>query len=256
MKPVLNFRRPTKKWFTVVEMEVNSRCNRKCHYCPVSRFPPPEVPEFMSGEVFHKIIKALAGMNYSGRLSYHLYSEPLLRSDLEKLTKIVRDTVPRCYQVLFTNGILLTEKRYKSLINAGINHFIVTVHDCNEYPQRSSQSILYPSDLILNNRGGTLSDLEKPLSIPCFAPSEMLIITVTGDVILCCNDAQRKNIMGNVMEKSLEEIWFSPRFMEIRELLEKGNRGKATGICKICNDIESYASGSAAQYIRDVISNN
>jgi len=30
---------PSKPLFDVVEIEVNSRCNRSCHYCPVSVLP-------------------------------------------------------------------------------------------------------------------------------------------------------------------------------------------------------------------------
>lgn len=241
------------KFFTAVEMEVNSHCNRKCIYCPISKFPIPETPQYMVEEIFHKIIEELRIFNFSGRISYHLYSEPLLRSDLEKLVHYTKMRVPKCFQVLFTNGSLLTDDRYQSLIDAGINHFLITSHDYRSFIKRENQSILFPNELILNNRGGFLSDIEKSLLTPCYAPSELLIITVTGDVILCCNDAQKKHVMGNVMQNSLEEIWLDTKFVEIRKLLEKGKRSEASDICKNCNDIESISAGSSAQYIYRII---
>lgn len=235
----------------VVEIEVNSRCNRRCEYCPVSIFPPADVPEFMCDEIFNHILSELVRTKFQGKISYHLYSEPLLRDDLEILVTRVRKNLPDVYQLLYTNGTLLTDERYKSLRKAGINHFLVTRHDWELMPQREAQTIKYPKDLIIANRGGALNKLEKPLNLPCYAPTEALIITVTGDVILCCNDSRRENIMGNIMQQPLEKIWLSKRFLNIRNLLKEGKRGKGLDICRNCDDKEYIEDGQG--YYKDLI---
>lgn len=237
-----------KQWFKVVEMEVNSKCNRKCSYCPISILPTLDVPEFMSDEVFKKILNELVRINYSGSISYHLYSEPLLRNDLEYLVRKVRNNLPNVYQILFTNGILLSDKRYLTLKKTGIDHFFVTKHDLKPMPNRDKQTIIYPKDLTLVNRGGTLSKLKKPLIVPCYAPSEIIIITVTGDVLLCCNDAKREYVMGNITVQPIEEIWFSKEISEIRKLLMAGKREEASSICKYCDDKEHSGPGKALNF--------
>jgi len=222
--------------FTVVEVEVNSLCNRKCSYCPVSILPKPSVLRYMSKDVFNRLIIELKKIEFSGRFSYQFYNEPLLRRDLENLVQQVSIELPDTYQVLYTNGDLLSEERYKGLKETGIAHFIVTRHDFSPIPERELQTVLLPTDLQLTNRGGIMSNLSESLTLPCYAPSEMLIVTVTGDVILCYEDAKRTQVMGNILESSIEEIWFSQDFVELRKSLVKGNRDKAASICENCSN--------------------
>lgn len=224
--------------FSVVEIEVNSRCNLKCNYCPSSILPMDGIPEYMRVEVFSRLLDELARIGFSGRLSYHFYNEPLLRHDLEMLVSQVSDRLPKAYQLLFTNGVLLTNKRYHSLLEAGLDYFVVTSHNNKPIPEREFQKVILPTELILTNRGGTMFTLDKSLDRPCYAPDEMLIVTCTGDVLLCFEDAKRNHIMGNIMEKSLEEIWFSSRFASIRNLLKDGKRNEASSICKNCNNTD------------------
>ncbi len=101
-------------WFKVVEIEVNSRCNLKCTYCPNSILPPPNVPEYMSNDTFERIIDEISRINFSGKISYHFYSEPLLRDDLKKLVWQVKCKLPSTYQLLYTNGTLLTDELYSN----------------------------------------------------------------------------------------------------------------------------------------------
>jgi len=143
--------------------------------------------------------------------------------------------LPNAFQLLFTNGDFLTESRYMRLRNAGVNYFLVTRHDFKNIPKREFQTVLFPDDLRLSNRGGTLFKLENSLSVPCYGPSEMMIITVTGDVLLCFEDAQRTQLMGNIQDKSIEEIWFSKKYSHTRKLLRNGERDNASFICKNCN---------------------
>lgn len=221
--------------FDVIEIEVNSRCNRSCHYCPVSILPVSG-PSLMPDAIFARIIESLERVGFAGRVSYHRYSEPLLRKDLENLVGSVTKRLPAAEQVLYTNGDLLSDMRYARLCEAGISQFIVTRHDGTPIPSRPRQVILYPSDLVFTNRGGLLEQEEKALALPCLAPSEMLIVSIRGDILLCYEDSRSENLMGNVMLADLEEIWFSPRFVELRHLLSLGKRSRAGKLCSVCNN--------------------
>ena len=226
--------------FSVVEVEVNSRCNRKCSYCPVSLLPIPTVPRYMDRKIFQKLLSELARIEFSGRLSYHFYNEPLLRRDLADLVRQTSESLPKAMQVLYTNGDLLTDERYASLIAAGIKQIVVTSHDSKPYKERPQQIVLFPKMLHLTNRGGVMTNLPTPdadlLTQPCYAPTEMLIVTITGDVVLCYEDAERNLVMGNIMEQPIDEIWFSPRFVHLRTMLREGKRELASPICKACSN--------------------
>jgi cyclic pyranopterin phosphate synthase len=233
----------------VVEIEVGSRCNRRCSYCPVSLDPRPPVPVKMADEVFLATIGQLADIGFTGRISYHLYNEPLLRKDLARLVGIVAESLPDALQILNTNGDLLDDERYAQLRQAGIDIFYVTRHEPGPFPERPFQVVQRWTDLTLTNRGGTLVELPPPTAAarrtPCFAPSEMAIVSVTGDVLLCYEDAGREHVMGNVMETSLRSIWTSERFARYRQRLARGDRS-LDPMCSACSNVSHRTQGLSA----------
>lgn len=233
-----------------VEIEINSRCNRRCSYCPVSLSPNPDVPKFMSDRTLDRIIDELHAIDYRGRVSYHFYNEPLLRRDLEKIVERVCTGIPQAHQVLYTNGDYLTDARYRSLRDAGIEFFVVTSHDGKTHPQRELQVVQFSDDLELTNRGGALEHIRTDKydvhRRRCFAPSEMLIVTVTGDVVLCYEDAFRKHVMGSITERSLADIWFGEPFATLRRKLAGGDRS-ATSICRKCTNVAHTDPGTSAR---------
>lgn len=207
----------------------------------------------MPDAVFRQLVAALRQLRYAGRISYHFYSEPLLRPDLERLVGIVTLELPRCFQLLFSNGDLLTDQRYEALRRAGIDHFVVTRHDGSSFPGRPSQTVLVPDDLILTNRGGLLTEvaqLPTALQRPCYAPTDMLVVAANGDVLLCCDDSERTQVMGNVMVDELPAIWTSPRFRRARALLQEGRRAEASPICASCSNTEYFGPGE--NYQKDI----
>lgn len=229
-------------WFGMVEVEINSHCNRRCRYCPNSTLTrDSSLPDIMSDEIFERLLSKLARVGYGGRMSFHFYGEPLLHPGLLDLVRQVTAELPAVRQVLYTNGDMLTDALHEELSRSGIKRFIVTSHDGCEITARSNQVILFPSDLVLTNRGGTVEfgqpvKVSRPLSAPCYAPSSVLIVTVTGEVLLCYEDARRSIQMGNIKDQPIEDIWFSERFQQIRMLLADGDR-RATSVCKVCNNL-------------------
>lgn len=234
-----------------VEIEINSRCNRRCTYCPVSLNPSPDVPKFMPDEVLTRVLAELGRIDYSGRISYHFYNEPLLRKDLELVIARCAREVPNAKQILFTNGDYLTDKRHASLLEAGVQLFVVTSHSGKVHPPRPRQVVQQSEDLELTNRGGILLELPSvqntDLVRPCFAPSEMMVITVTGDVVLCYEDAQRKHLYGNLTKQAIDEIWNSAALRQVRAKLESGKRSEAASICRFCTNRAHSTEGLSAR---------
>lgn len=224
------------RWPSVVEIEVNSRCNRRCVYCPNSLQNRSSTDKFMDVPLFKKIIGELAAIEFCGRLSFHFFNEPLICRDLEAMVAWARAQLPWAYLVLFTNGDLLTDRRHADLLEAGIDHFLVTRHDFDGYPERPFQSVQHPSNFTLSGRGGTIARTSEPLEVACFGPTEVMIVTVNGDVVLCHEDAERRHVMGTLAAQSLTEVWFSERFRMFRERLERGDRAAAGAMCGACDN--------------------
>jgi len=64
-------------------------------------------------------------------------------------------------------------------------------------------------------------------------PLERMHITFTGKVILCCQDWQWGNMIGDVKENTLLDIWDSEVYNRYRNAIYSG-RGAAPELCKRC----------------------
>lgn len=221
--------------FSMVEIEINTHCNRKCSYCPQG-IPGYRTPaKFMPLETFRHIMLSLKEVEYSGRLSYHFFNEPLLHPKLYEIVSCAKEILPKAHQVIFSNGDLLTDLKFSKLRQLGVDKIVVTSHSGKVFPEREGQVNLTPKDLHLTNRGGKVLDKVSTLKVPCFAPSTMLIVGYNADVILCYEDSDRTTIFGNLLKSTMEEIWNSPLAVEVRNRLENGDR-TVRKVCSECNN--------------------
>jgi cyclic pyranopterin phosphate synthase len=222
-------------WPSVVEIEIGVRCNRTCIYCPNSTLGSTSSSSFMEIGLFRRIIAQLSEIAFSGRLSFHFYNEPLMRKDLEVLVAIAHAALPLAHLVLYTNGDLLTDTRYANLLKAGVDFFLVTRHGGETMKPRLHQRVQFPDDLDLSGRAGAVIAVTVPLQRACHAPSEMLIVTVNGDVVLCHEDARREVVMGNLGRSTLQDIWCGDEMERFRHHLVQGRRREAGRICARCD---------------------
>jgi cyclic pyranopterin phosphate synthase len=215
----------------------------------------------MPDEVLHRTLDDLAAIGFAGRLSYHLYNEPLLRNDLPRVVALVAERLPDALQILNTNGDLLDDLRYDQLRQAGIDYFYVTRHVEGggkgervervegKYPERQFQVVQSYRDLTLTNRGGTVTTvpLPKPYAArtPCFAPSEMLVVSASGEVLLCYEDADRNHVVGNILTTPLMEIWDAEPLRAMRKRLADGDRS-VDPMCLRCSNLSHRAPGLSA----------
>ncbi|PIS09486.1 hypothetical protein COT75_01295 [Candidatus Beckwithbacteria bacterium CG10_big_fil_rev_8_21_14_0_10_34_10] len=88
----------------------------------------------------------------------------------------------------------------------------------------------------LTNRAGTLknysnlnlkfSNLVSPINLKnkvCFEPFHKISILFNGDVLICCHDWKRENILGNVKNQTIKIIWNNSKFKLVRKLLLNNN---------------------------------
>ena len=233
--------------FRAVELEVNSMCNRKCSYCPNVTDKRPL--GYMEEALFEKIIQELAEIDFSGRVSYHFYGEPLLDKRLPRMVEYTKKHVPNSDTEIYSNGDFLTLDLFRDYIRRGLDLFLITQHDNlmpdnlqhildNATPAEKKHIVIrFVKDRYLINRSGlitTLGTVVEPLKTPCDWPLTSMVITMNGNVVLCCNDYYETEVIGNVADTSLREVWTDPRFDQFRRALAKGDRT----VSKLCHECD------------------
>ena len=104
----------------LVNFEVTMRCNARCGFCDYWKTPADtranELKSF-----------AAAAREFKPMLVTFTGGEPLLRKDLEQLVAGVRAAVRYTYVQLITHGGMLTVERAKSLWDAGVDQFNISL---------------------------------------------------------------------------------------------------------------------------------
>jgi GTP 3',8-cyclase len=109
---------------TDLRISVTDRCNFRCRYC----MPPEGLPWLPKEEIlsFEEITRITNILIESGVDSIKITGgEPLVRRDVSKLVRMVRDLSPDVDMSITTNGFLLA-KHAKELKDAGLNRATVS----------------------------------------------------------------------------------------------------------------------------------
>ena len=238
--------------FTSVEIETTSICNRKCDYCPNST--SKRSGGYLPDEIFYKAIDQLAELNYSGRLSTHLYGEPLLDKRIVKFIDYARQKLPNAFIKFFTNGDLLTYQLLNDLDEAGVDVFRISQHDkdpvegllsmLEQYKtEKGSDKIEYmkyfDNDDDLMNRGG-LVEVEHDVKMNFCEFISGITIDFEGNMVLCCQDYHGKVKFGNLKDEKLIDIWNKDRYKLLRDRLSCGFW--PIDLCRVCNGLEPLNS--------------
>ena len=67
----------------------------------------------------------------------------------------------------------------------------------------------------------------------CNLPWRKMTVTWDGDVVPCCYDYNKKFVLGNIREQSLEEIWNGPMMQALRQ--EFNSNHVTNALCKNCS---------------------
>lgn len=242
-----------KPLFSLIEIEINHSCNLACSYCPNANHERIEKGE-MSTQQFLKIIGQLKDIEYSGLVSFHFYNEPLLCSKLNEFTEILKQYLPKTRLQIYSNGLFLNLERTMELFALGVDYFIITKHEMikNDFvfdktyealSEELKKKVVYKNyqDIELNNRGGLIPHLsenkEKDFSeFPCMIANLFTVITIKGNVLPCYEDFNQSEVMGNINDNHIQEIWNSGKYMEFREVLRKKRKNSKSELCKNCNN--------------------
>ena len=239
--------------FKKIFIETVSYCNNDCIFCPASSKAGIKKPEnFMSEDLYAKILKELKGISFKGSVAFHCNNEPLLDKRLASWIRRARDLLKTNYFYLYTNGILIDVKSANQLFDAGLNRIIIdnyndehelipSVRDLARSPFLVKGEVIvdyrFKNDYFGNRAGQSPNAeifLKKALKLICARPLMEIVVGYDGTVPLCCADGLWRVKMGNAMESNLKDIWFSDGFRRTRSSLLKGQRS-CVEICKVCD---------------------
>lgn len=229
--------------FRHVEIETVNRCNGKCNFCPVSVGNDSRKYEYMSEELFEKIIDQLAELNYSGKLALFSNNEPFLDKNIVSRHKYAREKLHNARMHLFTNGTLLTIEKFKEIIQY-LDELVIDNYDCNlkliepcmdifKYCEEHTELkkkvtiVLRRPDEVLSSRGGDAPNrkvVPKLDNVRCVLPYRQIIIRPDGKLSLCCCDPLGKNTLGDLNKETIIDIWNGENYKKVREALFLGRQ--------------------------------
>ncbi len=263
---LLNFKGKDLPLPTEIEISESGTCNRTCSFCPRSDPNFIDKKEFISNELHKKLCLELKELNYSGTIRYSGFVEPLLDKNIFNLIRMARENLCNSNIEMVTNGDVLSLNRLKKLFASGLNKILISVYDgeedakkfellCKEAKLDEKEYIIrhrYLSEdndfgITLSNRSGLMENaeykiesLKNPLAKPCYIPSYTFFLDYQGDVLMCPHDWGKKIILGNLNHENFLNIWFSKKFMKIRENLNNSKRNFKP--CNVC-DVEGTFMG-------------
>jgi radical SAM protein with 4Fe4S-binding SPASM domain len=242
---------PLPSW---IELSLIDVCNRSCSFCPKSdESIAPNTHQKMERVLIDKLYKNLKDINYEGAFTLCGYGEPLLYKDLEYLTNKLGEIGSI---EIVTNGDPLNAKILQKLYKSKISQLVISMYD-------GPEQVMYFTDMMkeanvpetfcslrdrwykgdefaeyITNRAGTVQSGKqiKPEDVKdkrCFYPTYHAQIDWDGNLYVCPHDWQRRNPVGNLMQKDFFEIWNGTALTNIRKMLFAGIRDKLP--CESCN---------------------
>lgn len=92
-------------------------------------------------------------------------------------------------------------------------------------------------------KAAALSTDDKAHPSPCPEVYDKLSVHSDGTVVSCCNDYNNTNVLGNVNETTLAEMWRAPGMEKYRARLAEGDY--SLPLCNTCFDYAGLTEGAA-----------
>lgn len=254
--------------FSEVEFNITGLCNRVCVFCP--RVDPkvfPNVNEHLTLDLYRKILADLKDIDYTGRVTFSGFGEPLLHPNHLDLIRATKEVLPECWLDIISNGDTVNAGKMTDLFDAGLTTLLISMYDGPEQvetfesmiaeAQLPRESVILRERYLppeqgyginLTNRAGMVSVndagvsiLSAPMKHPCYYTHYRMMIDYTGEVLLCPHDWGKKLIVGNLDKQTILELWTGPILTSIRNRLGAGDR--AFPPCNKCDVLGTRQGG-------------
>lgn len=252
VRKIIKFKPPAKtKLFEHIKIQTNNTCTRKCPYCYFGNIKDKYQNNVLSSDVFYKMIDELASINYDGRIGLFEINEPLTDPRIFDFVGYVSKKIPKAWNMLISNGDLLNVENLEKLVVAKLDQLCISVYDQKTMDKLMQIKEVRP-DLFkivevmnfingnfIDNRGGNIDYKDAPntkdyLHNPCERIHKLLYVRPNGNVVSCFSDFYEVNVLGNVYQDTLQNIWFGEKFTNFRKELDNGRR-QISHLCTNCN---------------------
>lgn len=213
--------------------ELSNRCNYAQYHleCPVDA---KAGPIFLDTNIIKDIIKYFGCVNYTGRIEFNIYNEPLIDPRLFMLLEYNREHCG-CEVCIYTNGWGLNQYMVNEL--SKLNVILRVSYYTDKEEERLSKlnnngHPVYGSRIVFDTMVKTVYESFPTQSGLCFFPSIYGMVNHKGEYVLCCRDYEYHYVFGDLNITSLKEILISENRQKICDGLEAGDR--ILDLCKQC----------------------
>lgn len=239
--------------FRQLVIETKSACTRTCKTCLRQTYPGREALAGRFGkavelpaDAIHRVIDQAAGMGFGGPLCLQFFNEPLLDDRLPDIAAYAR-RVGRFSEVYVnTNGDLLDEETAGRL-DGVLDRLNVALYGGGNREAREGRILALFERTRITFTGGVhvvthyshFGNLDACiagfLDRPCVREAQQrMIISHTGEMLMCCEDIGGEWSLGNVGDATLEELWFDGRHADVVERLSRSGGRRSFPYCSIC----------------------
>ena len=219
-----------------VSIELSNLCNYSTFHkkCPLSFEVNTRI---LPAKIVTGVLDILHKYHFKGTIAFHTFNEPLIDPRLFKFIEYAKNSCPDCSIYFSTNGFYLDQNLADELVECGLTRLHISAYSPKDYERLSKIKLPIPIDLEKMVLLNIIPELyQSPIlneKTPCQAPLGEIIVTRDGQISLCCRDWQRRYILGDLNEETLEEILKKGNLQAIHSHLSQGNR--LLNICRRCN---------------------
>lgn len=252
VQQAVNYALTNKYLFDKIHIETVNYCNGKCTFCPINKINR-EI-EYMPEDVLERILFEIKRINFSGRVIMHGLNEPFVDPRAGVIIRKIKEAAPNCKIQVTTNGKLLSYEKFLEIKDLVDIMYINVYSDDLSIPEEIQKIVdfvnanpvylnvvsVYPrhdTDILCQH--GSYGDCGRTkfinLKTPCLNQFSILTILHNGNVVPCLTDYEQRYVLGNIMQESLEEVWFCEKFTAHRQLAAKGRRE-----CELCKNCDIF----------------
>ncbi len=237
-------------------IELSNFCNMAALHprCPVSKMQND--PHILPARIVNDVLQTLSRHDYSGRIAFYTYNEPLMDPRLFEFVRTARRSCPQSRIHICTNGYCLTQDLVDELVQAGVTSFHISAYSESDLHRFSALAIPVESAvklMKLDDRLDFYDTDEKSCDKPCYAPLAQVIITSQGMISLCCLDWKRQYCFGDLNAQSFEEAMADRQLRQAYKRLSHGER--FLPLCRRCGwsrGNDRFAKNVPSQNYRDL----
>jgi radical SAM protein with 4Fe4S-binding SPASM domain len=203
----------------------------------------------MPTQIIYDVLDQAEKLGYKGYINFHRLSEPFLDKRYIEIATYAKKKGMKIWE--YTNGDLLkNDSPLISKIDGLLEKVTIGLYDYNNEEEKKKQIRYWASrfkktkvvfsfaaEFPSIRQNTKLYDKKfvtyKTKNYPCFGTNGFRI-RYDGEVCLCCQDDKCTFHLGNVLESSLKDIWWSKKHIDIVNSLKDPGGRKLYPLCKNC----------------------